>query len=232
LSAAVRLEKVIRNAAKGVVLPKKSFREMKTLTPAQARSFLRGVQDSPYHALFVVWIHTGLRNAELAALRWSDLDDGVLHCRRALIFGGKGKPQIVGPTKTGKPRSIPLSADVSRLLKRHRREQAEHQMKYRDLYGDQGLIFANSRGGFIDFHNIQRRFFKPLLKKLELPDIRMYDLRHTCATLLFASGENLKVVQERLGHATPMLTLTTYTHVLPGQQAQASERLRQVLLTG
>jgi integrase len=50
--------------------------------------------------------------------------------------------------------------------------------------------------------------------------------------LLFASGENLKVVQERLGHATPMLTLTTYTHVLPGQQAQASERLRQVLLTG
>jgi integrase len=115
---------------------------------------------------------------------------------------------------------LPRRADVA-ILKQHRSDQAEHPMKYRDVYRDQDLLFANSRGGYIDFHNIQRRFFKPLLTKLELPDIRMDDLRHTCATLLFASGENLKVVQEGLGHWRPMLTLTTYTHVLPGQQAQA-----------
>jgi integrase len=232
LSDALRLEKVVRNVAKGVVLPKKSFREMRTLTPAEARNFLRGVEDTPYRALFVVWVHTGLRNAELSALRWTDFDGTTLYCRRALIFAGKRLPQAVGPTKTGKPRTIPLSAEVVAVLKQHRREQAEHRMKYRDAYVDQDLIFANLRGGHIDFHNIQRRFFKPLLKRLELPDIRMYDLRHTCATLLFAAGENLKVVQERLGHSTPMLTLTTYTHVLPGQQAQASERLQQVLRIG
>lgn len=232
LSDAARLEMVMRNVAKGVVLPKKEHREMRALSPQEAQKFLHGLAASPYRTLFLVWLHTGLRNAELAALRWDDFDGTTLHVRRALVFAGRRKPQAVGPTKTGKPRSIPLSSDVVAALKRHRKEQVEHMMNYRGVYVDAGLLFANMRGGTIDFHNIQRRFFKPLLRRLELPDIRMYDLRHTCATLLFAAGENVKVVQERLGHSTPVLTLTTYTHVLPGQQAQASERLQRVLRLG
>ena len=206
---------------------------MRALTALEAQKFLRGVHASPYCTLFLVWLHTGLRNAELAALRWEDFDGQTLHVRRAVVFGGKGKPREIGPTKTGKPRAIPLSSDVAGALKQHRKEQAAHIMQFRNVYKDRGLIFATGRGGFVDFHNIQRRFFKPLLKRLELPDIRMYDLRHTCATLLFSAGENLKVVQERLGHSTPMLTLTTYTHVLPGQQARASDRLQEILrITG
>jgi integrase len=75
-----------------------------------------------------------------------------------------------------------------------------------------------------------RRHFKPILKKAELPEnIRMYDLRHTCATLLLAEGENPKVVSERLGHATIVLTLDTYSHVLPSMQEAATEKLENLL---
>ncbi len=78
--------------------------------------------------------------------------------------------------------------------------------------------------------NLRRRHFKPILNKAGLPDnIRLYDLRHTCATLLLAEGENPKVVSERLGHATIVLTLDTYSHVLPSMQQSATDKLENLL---
>jgi integrase len=69
-----------------------------------------------------------------------------------------------------------------------------------------------------------------IVKNAELPgNIRMYDLRHTCATLLLSEGENPKVVSERLGHATIVLTLDTYSHVLPSMQEAATEKLENLL---
>ncbi|WP_274893662.1 tyrosine-type recombinase/integrase [Thermoanaerobacterium sp. R66] len=70
---------------------------------------------------------------------------------------------------------------------------------------------------------------KKLLRKEDLSDIRLYDLRHTCATLLLAIGENPKVVSERLGHASITLTLDTYSHVLPDMQKQATDKLEKML---
>jgi integrase len=58
---------------------------------------------------------------------------------------------------------------------------------------------------------------------------RLYDLRHTCATLLLAAGENPKIVAERLGHASIVLTLDTYSHVLPNMQQSATEKLERML---
>ena len=52
--------------------------------------------------------------------------------------------------------------------------------------------------------------------------VRLYDLRHTCATLLLIAEENPKVVSERLGHSTIVLTLDTYSHVLPTMQQKAT----------
>jgi integrase len=57
----------------------------------------------------------------------------------------------------------------------------------------------------------------------------LYSLRHSCATLLLSRGENVKVIQERLGHADVKLTLSTYSHVLEGMQQQASNNLSDLL---
>ena len=64
------------------------------------------------------------------------------------------------------------------------------------------------------------------------PAFRIYDLRHTCATLLLLVGESLKVVSERLGHATIMLTADTYCHVLPTMQRAAADKLEAMFGTG
>ena len=65
--------------------------------------------------------------------------------------------------------------------------------------------------------------------KAKLPDIRLYDLRHTCATLLLIAGENPKVVSERLGHSSIVLTLDVYSHVLPTMQDSATDKLEKIL---
>jgi len=80
--------------------------------------------------------------------------------------------------------------------------------------------------------NLQRRHFKPALKRAGVPDIRLYDCRHTCATLLLSAGVSPKIVSARLGHSSIVLTLETYTHVLPTMQESATEQLEAILRKG
>ena len=77
--------------------------------------------------------------------------------------------------------------------------------------------------------NIHRRHFKPILEKAELPDMRLYDLRHSCATLLLKARENLKVVSERLGHSSVKITADVYQHVDESMQREATEKLERIL---
>jgi integrase len=77
--------------------------------------------------------------------------------------------------------------------------------------------------------NLTARSFKPILKRTGLPDIRLHDLRHTCATLLLSRGVHPKFVQELLGHATIAITLDTYSHVLPGMSDQTASAMEAAL---
>jgi integrase len=64
---------------------------------------------------------------------------------------------------------------------------------------------------------------------MDLPRITFHGLRHTCASLLLLAGENPKVVSERLGHKSVEITLAVYSHVLPGMQQAAAEKLDRLL---
>jgi integrase len=77
--------------------------------------------------------------------------------------------------------------------------------------------------------NLVRRHFKPALKTAKLPNLSLYCLRHTCASLLLQAGTHPKVVAERLGHSSTMLTLDVYSHVAPGMQSEATARIEQML---
>ena len=96
-------------------------------------------------------------------------------------------------------------------------------------YGDSGLVFATGKGTPIDAQNIINRFFKPLLKRSELPDIRWHDLRHTYATLLLARGTHPTYVQKSLGHASVQLTLDRYSHWMPSMGRNTAEGIDEAL---
>jgi integrase len=90
-------------------------------------------------------------------------------------------------------------------------------------------VFATKDGNPLSRRNLERRNFKLILRNAKLPDIRLYDLRHSCATLLLSANENPKVVSERLGHSSIVLTLDTYSHVLPSMQQAATDKLERLL---
>ena len=127
-------------------------------------------------------------------------------------------------------RNIPLPASVLQALVGYKRQQAETRLKAGKEYQNNDLVFATSEGTPLMLRNIIRRHFRPTLKRAGLPEtLRLYDLRHTCATLLLSAGVHPKVASERLGHSSVILTMDVYSHVLPSMQQDATEKLERIL---
>jgi integrase len=94
------------------------------------------------------------------------------------------------------------------------------------------LIFTTARDEPINEDYLVKKHFKPLLREAGLPNIRLYDLRHTSATLALTVGVAPIVVSEQLGHASAAFTLDTYSHVLPHMQDEAAAKMETALMNG
>ncbi len=126
-------------------------------------------------------------------------------------------------------RLVKLQASVLRLLGEYR----DKKIRERDTAaGDPAaadLIFVNSNGNPLNERNLVQRNFQIILDRAKLPRIRLYDLRHTAATLALGAGVPAKVVSEQLGHASVACTLDTYSHVLPDMQEAAAAQVEALL---
>jgi integrase len=225
LAQAVKWQQLARNPATLVALPRPIRREPRVLDPEQAARFLAAAAQDRDHALWALLLTAGLRPGEALALKWSDLDGHRLRVQRSLA---RETRQLDEPKTARGRRVVVLPPSMLRLLQQHRRRQAGERLTAGAAWQDLDLIFATPRGEPLHWHRIARRFAR-LLRVAHLPRIRPYDLRHTCATLLLAAGENVKVVSERLGHASAALTLDVYSHVLPDMQQRAAEKLESLL---
>lgn len=103
------------------------------------------------------------------------------------------------------------------------------KMKLGAEWNDFDLVFPSEIGTPLNPPNVTRAFKKALERAEIRTSIRLYDLRHTTATLLLQAGINPKVVSERLGHSTIVLTLDVYSHVLPTMQEEATEHLEDMI---
>ena len=237
LEQAVEDGVIPRNPAKLArrALEKVQRSEKQVLSVEQARVFMKQVQGDRFAALWLLLLDTGLRPGEALGLKWSDLDDGnVVRVQRSLNDPrGKGEPWRFGPPKTKAGiRSIPLMPSTVAALREHRKRQIAEQLSVGEKWGvgtEPNMIFTTSVGTYISRSNLHRRHFKPILRAAGLPDMRIYDLRHSAATILLSLGENPKVIQERLGHSDIAITLNVYSHVLEGMQQQATARYAEAL---
>ena len=217
-----------RNIADGIKAPKPKKKEINPLSPEQARAFLATARGDRFEALYMLAIHCGLREGELLGLKWDDVDleAGTLRVRRTLSETRTG--YVFELPKNGKGRSIKLTQTASEALRSHLSRQLEEIDGKGDDYRDQGLIFPSRKGTPMNARNLISRSFKPILKRAGLPDIRLHDLRHTCATLMLCEGVHIKLVQELLGHATVSITLDTYSHLLPGMGDEAAGAMQRI----
>jgi integrase len=230
LGHAVKWGLLARNPAAAVDRPRHRSREMKSLTPEEARRFLDAAKGNRLAALYVLAISCGLRQGELLGLGWSSIDlvEGTLQVRRSLAWVDGGF-QFLEPKTAKSRRTVVLPAIALSALKKHKAAQAAERLVLGEAWADAELVFTTRIGAPLGRSVLNHHGFKPLLTKAGLPDMRFHDLRHTAASLLLAAGENMKVVQELLGHARFSTTADTYTHTLPGQHRQAAETMDSLL---
>jgi integrase len=207
---------------------------MRVLDADQARKFLAVARQTPYGALFELALTTGLRPSEYFALKWEDVDfeRGSLSVVRALERQPGGGWRLEETKTQSSRRVVKLLPSVLEALAAHRRAQELLRERAGKNWEEHGFVFANERGGPLDKQNLVHRHFKKILREAGLPAIRLYDLRHTAATLALQAGVPVKVVSEMLGHRSVAITLDVYAHVLPHMQEEAAQRLAALLESG
>ena len=96
----------------------------------------------------------------------------------------------------------------------------------RGLYAPEELVFTTVRGTPLQQSNVNRRMWQPALERAELAELgyRFHDLRHTCVSRLVAAGADVKLVQAVAGHASPLITLKRYSHLLDSRISEAADR--------
>ncbi len=166
-----------------------------------------------YRLIVKMAVGTGLRAGELLGLRWCDLDwkSVQVHVRRSWKDGAFHEPK----TKTS-TRAVPLEASLLRDLRAWRLACPK---------GANDLVFPNLEGKPMGHANLLQRGFFPALRRAGLRKIRFHDLRHSFASLLLASGEDVVRVSRLLGHASPKITLDVYSHALPTEHYATAERI-------
>jgi integrase len=176
----------------------------------------------------VLAVTTGMRRGEALALRWRDLN---LEARSLSVAQTLEETEaglaFKAPKTEHSRRTITLPLLTAEVLKRHRVRQAEHRLRAGKAYADGDLVCCNELGEPLSPHHVSQVFAK-LALRLNLP-IRFHDLRHSHISHLLAAGVHPKVASERAGHASVSITLDVYSHLIPGMQEDAANRIDAAL---
>ena len=213
LKYAIRTERLSKNVATGVELPRKASAEHHYLTHAQLLR-LADALDKAGHlgTLTLVLGYCGLRTGEARALRVRDIRDQTLTVR-ASVTKVDGKGYVEGKTKTHRTRWVPVPAFLW------------DRLEFVIGGGEPGrLAFPGRDDGYLtDFE--YRRWFDQAAKEIGVTGLTPHELRHTCASLAISAGANIKAVQRLLGHETASMTLDEYGHLYSDDLEQVAKRL-------
>jgi integrase len=231
LNHAVDWGLIRHNPARKVKPPRIPKREMDFLSPAEVRLFLEHV-PARWYALILTAITSGLRQGELLAMRWANLEvaNGRYSVKECLVPARETEESGFRAPKTeSSVQPVDLSPACLAALLAHRKRQAEERLQAGPSWQEHDLVFCTATGGPLNGRNVVQRVFEPALRAAGLRHIRFHDMRHTCASLLIAQGECIKYVQRQLRHASAQITLNTYAHLLPETGQAAARRMDDTL---
>jgi integrase len=227
---AIRWRLLLQDPTDGAQLPRLGRREMRVLTAEQSRIFLSAALKTHYGPVFAIALTTGMRPSEYLALKWHDVDwdRGTVSVVRTLERTA-GAWRFAETKRSRSRRIIKLQDWVLETLKNL---QARTMQSTESSWASTVELVSTTPTGRLIYSGKLAKRFKAILLQAGLPIIRLYDLRHTSATLALAAGVPPKVVAEQLGHASAAFTLDVYSHLLPHMQEQAAIKVEQILSGG
>jgi len=229
LGQAVKWELLARNPADAVDPPKSRGAPMQTYDLEQTAQLIEAMRPTRMFIPTLLAVPCGMRRGEIAALRWRSVDLDA--ARLAVVESAEqvGSRVRYKLPKNGKGRTLALAATMVEELRAHRVRQAEELLKVGVRLSDEFFVVAQTDGSPLQPDSITQDWFRKL-EGTSLPRVRFHDLRHAHATHLLMNGVNPKVASERLGHSKVGITLDLYSHVLPGMQEDAAQRVDAALM--
>lgn len=210
---ALKMDLASRNPFNNVILPKFKNKTVRSdyLTVDEVYILLDYLKDNIYwYTLFRLMIYTGIRRGEALSLLWNDIDfeNSELTITKTLTRGLDYQLQVSTAKTKKSVRKIILDKDTLLSLKKLK------------IQSNNDIVFPNNKGRYRRLSDISDMLNK-IIKDTGIKRVRVHDLRHTHASLLFASGASAKEVQERLGHTDIKTTMNIYTHVTEDKNHEA-----------
>ena len=228
LKSAIEAGLIRENVAHGIKTPRIPPKQMTVLDRDQFPDFFAAAAATRHADELVFLLYTGLRVGELQALAWQDVDfaRGTLRVARQLHLS-KGEARFA-PPKNAEVRQIVLTASALDLLRAHRKAQLAARLAAGEAWQDtditRDLIFRTPAGAYIARPSIRKSMLK-IRKALDLPALRIHDLRHSYAVAALRSGADIKTVQHNLGHRSAAVTLDIYAAYTTDAGQVAAQRL-------
>lgn len=229
---AVKTEVLARNVASGIKPPKVEKKEIECLKGEQMGLILTALSDHPLYPIVVLALGTGMRRGELLALRWCDIDfeSGSVKVERSIEQTKAGLRFKLPKTAYGR-RTISLPASAIEALKAHRKQQLEQRLALGQGRPPQdALVFCNIDGAPLSPVRVSGSW-RDVVKARKLPTVSFHALRHSHASTLIASGVDVVTVSRRLGHASPVVTLSVYAHLVRNNDQAVTDAIDAALRT-
>lgn len=242
--SAVKWGMIKENPCSRVSPPKIERKEMRCLDEEGVSKFMACLRNEniKYQAIIELFLVTGCRRGEIAALQWNnvDLEKGIIYIKQAAVYTPSTGIIIKQPKTVSSIRKIKLPTSTVDLLKDYRKYCLAEKIKIGDLWQkeekerlgntwkDPEWVFA-TWDGYIMHPDSFTDIFKKFIRKHNLIDIRLHDLRHTSATLLINAGLNVRAVAQRLGHSNVSTTMNIYAHALQSADKQAADIMDNVV---
>lgn len=237
---------IIKDFTSSIVFPKDNSvsndkeDKINPFTLEEQKQFIKAIKGHELEMLFLTALNTGMRQGELFALKWGDInfEEGYISVTKNMkrvcevSEEGRGESSIVVQTPKTKSsiRNIDIPALFRNELKQYKLKQTKDLFKLGIKVNDNTFVFLSPRNKHLAKTNVLKKF-KKILKDNNIQDRKFHDLRHTYATRLFELGESPKVVQTMLGHSNISITLDTYTHVLEHTKKKAVDKLNDLYLS-
>lgn len=215
------------NPADAAVTPRVEKKQVETLDAEDIGKFLAAIRGTKYEYPLFVAVFTGLRQGELLGLTWDCVD-----FEHGMLLINKQHNRVKGDTefrfaslKNDKARVLTVADEVIDVLKLQKQRQESWAAALGNGWENpDNLVFTTEFGRYIN-NKILYQNFKRIAKNLGKPGLRFHDLRHTYAVNSLRAGDDIKTVQENLGHATASFTLSTYAHATPGMKRESAKRM-------
>ena len=200
---------------------------IKNVIKEKMKIFLDAIKGDPFEIILFVTVFTGLRQGEVLGLTWDcvNFENGTLLINKQHNRSQMDHNYQFSSVKTDRIRVLNVSKHVMDKL----RQQQMIQKCWADAAGSawnnaDDLVFTNELGSFIKNKTLYMHF-KRISSRIGLGNLRFHALRHTYAVNSLRAGDDIKTVQENLGHTTAAFTLGTYAHATPGMKRESAKRM-------